>query len=133
MENNDIDVELFSHCCINELLLRGRGKNRNLLLTGPTNCGKSFLLNPLKVIYRTFCNPATGTYRVGVENAECILLTDFRWSAQIIPWHVSIVIVEKVLLKQYTLSNFATVHIGSQRPVHITWIKYIVPFLLLGM
>ena len=73
----------------------GRGKNRNLLLTGSTNCGKSFLLNPLKVIYRNFCNPATGTFAlVGVENAECILLNDFRWSAQIIPWHDLLLMLE---------------------------------------
>ena len=73
----------------------GRGKNRNLLLTGPTNCGKSFLLNPLKVIYRTFCNPATGTFAwVGVENAECVLLNDFRWSAQMIPWHDPLLMLE---------------------------------------
>ena len=87
LKNNGIDVELF-RTVVNELLLRGRGKNRNLLLTGPTNCGKSFLLSPPKVIYRIFCNPATGTFAwVGVENAECILLNDLRWSAQIIPWH----------------------------------------------
>ena len=54
LEENDIGVELF-RTAVNELLLRDQGKNRNLLLTGPTNCGKSFLLNPLKVIYRTFC------------------------------------------------------------------------------
>lgn len=94
LENNGIDVERF-RTAVNELLLRGRGKNRNLLLTGPTNCGKSFLLNPLKVIYRTFCNPATGTFAwVGVQNAECILLNDFRWSAQIIPWHDLLLMLE---------------------------------------
>ena len=94
LEENGIGVELF-RTAVNELLLRGRGKNRNLLLTGPTNCGKSFLLNPLKVVYRTFCNPATGTFAwVGVENAECILLNDFRWSAQIIPWHDLLLMLE---------------------------------------
>ena len=50
-------------CLVNKkYLLCGRGKNHNLLLTGPTNCRKSFLLNPLKVIYQTFCNPTTGTF-----------------------------------------------------------------------
>ena len=94
LEENGIGVELF-RTAVNELFLRGRGKNRNLLLTGPTNCGKSFLLNPLKVVYRTFCNPATGTFAwVGVENAECILLNDFRWSAQIIPWHDLLLMLE---------------------------------------
>ena len=60
-KRNGIDVELF-RTAVKDLLLCGRCKNRNLLLTGRTNCGKSFLLNPLKVIYRTFCNPVTGTY-----------------------------------------------------------------------
>ena len=84
-----------SKVAVKDLLLHGRGKNRNLLLTGPTNCGKSFLLNPLKVIYQTFCNPATGTFAwVGVGRAECILLNDFRWSLQIIPWHDLLLMLE---------------------------------------
>ena len=89
-------MELFRNA-VNELLLRVRGKNCNLLLTGPTNCRKSFLLNPLRVIYRTFCNPETDTFVwVGVENAECILINDFRfrWSAQIIPWHDLLLMLE---------------------------------------
>jgi len=94
LENNGIDVELF-HTAVNELLLRGQAKNRNLLLTGPINCGKSVLLHPLKVIHRTFCNTATGTFAwVGVENAECILLNEFRWSVQIIPWHNLLLMLE---------------------------------------
>ena len=80
---------------VNELLLRGQRKNCNLFLIGPTNCVKLFLLNPLKVIYRTFCNPATGMFAwVDVENAECILLYDFRWSAQIILWHDLLLMLE---------------------------------------
>ena len=54
LEENGIGVELFR--------TSKKGKNCNLPLTGPTNCGKSFLLNRLRVIYRTFCNPATGTF-----------------------------------------------------------------------
>ena len=70
-----------------ELLLKGRGKYRNLMLTGPANCGKTFLLNPLNRIYRTFTNPASNTFAwVGAEDAEVVLLNDFRWSPQVIAW-----------------------------------------------
>ena len=68
------------------LLEKGRGKYRNILVTGPSNCGKSFILNPLCEIYDTFCNPASTSFAwVGVENSKVIFLNDFRWSAQIIP------------------------------------------------
>ena len=42
---NDIPPLQFSTYA-KELLLKGCGKHRNLMLTGPTNCGKTFLLNP---------------------------------------------------------------------------------------
>lgn len=92
--NNGISVQLF-RTAVSDLILHGRGKNRNLLLNGSTNCGKSFLLNPLKVIYDTFCNPATGNFAwVGVDKAECILLNDLRWSSHIIPWHDLLLMLE---------------------------------------
>jgi hypothetical protein len=53
--------------------------------TGPANCGKTFLLNPLNKIYHTFTNPASNSFAwVGAENAEVVFLNDFRWSPQII-------------------------------------------------
>lgn len=77
MEENDIVVEFF-RMVVNKLLLCGYGKN--LFLIGFINCGKSFLFNLLKVIYCIYCNLVTGTFVwVGVENAECIFLNDFRW------------------------------------------------------
>ena len=36
---------------VRELLEKGRGKYRNILIFGSANCGKTFLLNPLNVIY----------------------------------------------------------------------------------
>ena len=61
------------------LLEKGRGKYRNIMLTGPANCGKTFLLKPLNSIYHTFRNPASGTFAwVRVEKTECIFLNDFR-------------------------------------------------------
>ena len=58
---------------VRELLQKGRGKYRNLFLKGPANCGKTFLLNPLTIIYKTFLNPASTTFAwVGAESAEVI-------------------------------------------------------------
>jgi hypothetical protein len=77
------------------LLQKGRGKYRNVMLTGPANCGKTFLLKPLNMIYRTFTNPASGTFAwVGVQQAECIFLNDFRWNDKIIPWHDLLLLLE---------------------------------------
>ena len=59
------------------LLEKGRGKYRNIIITGPSNCGKTFILNPLTSIFTTFSNPATATFAwVSVEDAEIIFLND---------------------------------------------------------
>ena len=56
-------------------------------LTGPANCGKTFILNPLNVVYKTFSNPASTSFAwIGVENCEILFLNDFRWSSQILAW-----------------------------------------------
>ena len=82
------------------LLDQGRGKYRNIILSGPSNCGKTFLLNPLNVIYNTYCNPATGSFAwVGVEDSEVIFLNDFRWSPQVIPWHNLLLLLEGQLVR----------------------------------
>ena len=70
------------------LLEKDRGKYRNILLTGPAICGKTFILNPLNVVYKTFSNPASTSFAwIGVENCEILFLNDFRWSSQILAWH----------------------------------------------
>ena len=70
------------------LLDRGRGKHRNLLITGPANCGKTFLLSPLRKVYQSFVNPAQNTFAwVGAERAEIISLNDLRWTEKLIPWN----------------------------------------------
>ena len=94
LTNNGVPVNVFRDA-MTEVLSKGRGKYRNIMITGNANCGKTFLLNPLTVIYETFCNPATGSFAwVGVENAECIFLNDFRWSPQIIQWHDLLLMLE---------------------------------------
>ena len=70
------------------LLELGRGKNRNILLVVPANCGKTFLFNPLTEIYDSFLNPPSSKYTfVGAKNKELIFLNDSRWSQEMIPWH----------------------------------------------
>ena len=68
-------------------LSKGRGKYRNIFICGDTNCGKLFILSPLKVIYKTFGNPATSSFAwLGAEDAEIIFLYDFCWHPKIIAW-----------------------------------------------
>ena len=49
LDKNGLTVEYFSEV-VRKLLIKGRGKYRNLMLTGPANCGKTFFLNPLTLI-----------------------------------------------------------------------------------
>ena len=84
---------------IQELLRKGHGKYRNIILTGLANCGKTFLLNPLNSIYKTFTNPASTSFVwVGAEQAEVVFLNDFRWSPQIIAWHDFLLVLEGQLV-----------------------------------
>lgn len=86
---------VFFSTAMKELLLKGCGKNRNLLITGNVNCGKKFLLNPLTVIYDILCNPGTGSFTwVGVDKAECIFLNDFWWCSQLLPWDDLLLMLE---------------------------------------
>ena len=73
---NDIGIESFSSAVYNALR-HGRGKYRNVYIFGPANCGKTFLLSPLKKIYECFKNPAAGTFAwLGIEKAEVVWLND---------------------------------------------------------
>ena len=68
-------------------LSKGQGKFRNIYIHRSSNCGKSFILSPLKVIFNTFSNPATGSFAwIGAEQAKVIFLNDFRWAPKLIAW-----------------------------------------------
>jgi len=57
------------------------------MLVGPTNCGKSFLLNPIELMYNCFVNPASGKYAwVGLDEKEVAYLNDLRWTEELIRW-----------------------------------------------
>ena len=94
LQHNGISREEFSEA-VRNLLQQDRGKYRNVCLKGPANCGKTFLLNPLNTVFKTFTNPATTTFAwLGAETAEVIFLNDFRWCSQIIPWHNLLLLLE---------------------------------------
>ena len=68
-----------------ELLTKGRGKFRNILIVKPANCGKTFLLSPLQKTFNTFSNPANDKDAwLGAEKAEIIFSKDLRCSQEII-------------------------------------------------
>ena len=91
---NSITKSEFAEAIIT-LLNKGRGKFRNILIIGPANCAKTFILSPLTLIFKTFSNPASGRFAwVGVDEAECIFLNDFRWNHDMIPWHDLLLLLE---------------------------------------
>ena len=84
LARNEISIQSFCSS-VYKALQEGRGKYQNVYICGPANTGKTFLVSPLKSIYRSFVNPATGTFAwVGAEEAEVIILNDFRWHPSII-------------------------------------------------
>lgn len=86
LKRHEISIEAFCNA-IYTALKDGRGKYRNIYLYGPANSRKTFILSLPKKIYRSFCNPTTGSFAwVGVEDAEIIFLNDFRWNPAIIAW-----------------------------------------------
>ena len=86
LRSNSIDPDVFRDC-VKNALEHGRKKGNNLMLIGPANCGKTFLLKPLTKIFKCFVSPASGTFAwVGAEKAEAVFLNDLRWSEKLLPW-----------------------------------------------
>ena len=121
---NRIEVAVFASY-IFELLVQGRGKFRNLMIYGQTNCAKTFMLKPLKCIFgdRLFDNPANDKYAwVGADKAEVILLQDFRFCREVITWKDLLLLLEGETVKLPAPKNhFATdVVISSDVPIFAT-------------
>jgi hypothetical protein len=121
---NDIELTVFASY-IFELLARGRGKLRNLMIFGQTNCAKTFMLKPLKCIFadRLFDNPANDKYAwVGADKAEVILLQDFHFSKEVITWKDLLLLLEGETVKlPAPKNNFANdVVISSDVPIFAT-------------
>lgn len=72
LEQKGVEESYFAEQ-VYEPLDKGRGKYRNVMIIGVADCGKTFLLNPLNVIYNTFSNPASTSFTwVGAEKAEIL-------------------------------------------------------------
>ena len=63
---------------LRDSLEHGRGKFRNVILVGPANCGKTFMLKPLQCIFKEseiFENPSYDKFGwVGAEKASVLIL-----------------------------------------------------------
>ena len=98
LERNGVEESYFAEQ-VYELFEKGRGKYRNIMIVGVANCGKTFLLNPLNVIYNTFSNPASTSFAwAGAEKAEILFLNDFRWTPSVIQWHDFLLLLEGQLV-----------------------------------
>lgn len=94
IKQNGFNVYVIA-AAIRDAIIKGRQKNNNIMLVGPTNCGKLFLLNPLEIIFKSFMNPANGKYAwVGLDECEIAYLNDFRWSQEIIAWNDFLLLLE---------------------------------------
>lgn len=87
LRKNNLNQQTFTSALF-ELLEKGRGKHRNVMLVGPFDCGKSFLLKPLtKVFPNAFKNPSSTRFAwIGADTADVIFLNDYRWKQEQISW-----------------------------------------------
>ena len=73
--NNNIQPYAFT-AAVRDLTEHGWEKIRYIMIIEPANCGKTFLLAPLHIIFKTFTNLVIERYaQIGVETFECIFLT----------------------------------------------------------
>ena len=106
LAKNEIPLDSFC-AAIYDALENGRGKYRNIHIYGPANTGKTFMISPLKKLYNAFSNPATGKFAwVGAENAEIVLLNDFRWHPSIIAWGDLLQLLERDIVHLPAPKNF---------------------------
>jgi len=56
LSQNNITPSQFGKAMRN-LLVEGRGKHRNIMIVGPTGCGKTFLSKPLNLFLRLSATP----------------------------------------------------------------------------
>ena len=80
LNRNQVCVRSFCRAILHCLDV-GAQKKSNLFISGPGNCGKTFLLLPLREIYKTFDIPSGGgTYRMSsIINTEITLWQDVRY------------------------------------------------------
>ena len=81
-----------------------------------SNCGKSFLLQPLELIFNCFTSPAQGKYAwTGLDEAEVAFLNDFRWSKELIACHELLNLLEGAPCKLGRPKNVFATDLPIQR------------------
>ena len=126
LSKNEIQTKAFA-AALRTLFSKGRGKFRNILLVGPTNCGKTFPLQPLCDILQSCADKFAW---VGSKEAEIILINNLRWNPELIQWGDFLRLLEgqKVHLpvpknyfgKDVSISNDTPIlAIGSSTSIHV--------------
>ena len=98
---NKIDRTFFAKS-IRNLIEHGRGKFRNVMLTGRSNCAKTFMLKPLKEVFKdkVFENPSRDKFGwIGADKAHIMLLQDFRYCKELISWNDLLLLLEGETVK----------------------------------
>lgn len=132
LDLNNIPRKDFSSLVIN-CLTHGRGKGRNLMINGDTNCAKTFMLLPLTKIYDCFMTPSKGNYNwVSAPDKEIIFLNDLRYDKhgddRVMPWSIFLNFLEGATInvslpKNYNSQDFEW---SKRQPVFATAEKPIV-------
>ena len=128
LRNNNIHSYVYANALF-ELLTFGRGKFRNILIVGPANSAKTFLLSPLQIIFKAFSNPSNDKYAwVGADDCEVIFLNDFRWSPELIAWKDFLLLLEGTIVHLPSPKNHYSkdVCIEKDTPIYATSISEII-------
>ena len=107
---NNIDRKEFSNIALHSLE-HSRGKGKNIMICGTTNCAKSFILLPLTKIYKCFMTPSQGIYNwVNTPDKEIIFLNDIRYEEngekKVMPWNMFLNLLEGITVKKTGLKTF---------------------------
>ncbi|KAF4713706.1 hypothetical protein FOZ62_008820, partial [Perkinsus olseni] len=91
LSRNSVPFTSFSESVIG-MLRGGRSRNRNLAISGPSACGKSYLMGHLGEIYESLGALGSGSYPLAIlleKNVEIFILDDFRYNGKQVGFGVS--------------------------------------------
>ena len=126
--SNEVRLHVFANR-VHTLYSKGRGKLRNLIVVGPTNCGKNLLLFPSEIIFKTFLDPANEKYGcVGVTTVELIVLNCFCCSNELNKWNYFLLLLEGHAVHLPTQKNHSTIDTCIDKNRHFlslvkTWLR----------